>query len=90
MIKSGEKPCVEVTCDGCGEGDNDDYGGSYHYGTVDEALSAVEDRDWKVIRTRTSDLVRPDGEDGETIELYCFTCWDEMPETARAEKEANG
>jgi len=40
-----DNPCWSPTCDSCGEGDNYEYGGSFHYSSEAEAIDAVK-IDW--------------------------------------------
>lgn len=47
-IKANEKVCWEPFCDSCGEGDEMEYGNTYHYGSYVEALNAVEGAGWIV------------------------------------------
>lgn len=58
-----QKPCWEVVCDVCGEGDNVDYGGSFHYHTEAEARDMLKSADW---------MIREDGK------AMCGTCADEL------------
>lgn len=57
-----EHPCYVPTCDGCGEGDNSEYGGSFHYPTEAVAKESLRDSEWVEL---------PDGR------WLCFTCFDE-------------
>jgi hypothetical protein len=41
-----QHPCWSVACDRCGEGDNVEYGGAYHYASEAEARAAAVDYDW--------------------------------------------
>lgn len=41
-----QHPCWLATCDGCEEGDNSEYGGSFHYSTEAEARQALSGSDW--------------------------------------------
>jgi hypothetical protein len=42
-----EKVCWEATCDNCGEGDNFEYYGSFHYPSREAALETiVSDLEW--------------------------------------------
>ncbi len=58
-ITREDHPCWLLACDFCGEGDNAEYGGSFHYGTQDEARRALLDVDWREL------------EDGR---LQCLPC----------------
>jgi hypothetical protein len=58
-LTAEEKPCWHVICDHCGEGDNDEYGGSYHYPDEQTARDQVRGYEW---------VVREDGK------ALCCTC----------------
>lgn len=59
------RPCWTVTCDHCGDGDDDEYGGHTHWGSEREARDAV-DGDWVTL------------DDGR---LLCMSCWEgEIPD----------
>jgi hypothetical protein len=42
-----EHPCWFATCDRCGEGDNSEYGTSFHYPSQLEAEGNLRDMDWR-------------------------------------------
>ena len=46
-ITREEHPCWVPACDFCGEGDNSEYGGGFHYASEREAREAVEGADWR-------------------------------------------
>lgn len=46
-VRVEAQPCWTITCDTCGEGDNAEYGGHFHYGSESEAKQAVRDADWR-------------------------------------------
>lgn len=48
MIRENTSPCWEPTCDTCGEGDNGEYGGSFHYESREAAVKALEAINWTV------------------------------------------
>lgn len=62
-ISLQQKPCYEVACDRCGEGDNYDYGGSFHHPDEATARESMEGSDW---------LVREDGV------ALCNSCLDSV------------
>lgn len=65
MIQVEQTPCWKVTCDRCGEGDNTEHGGHFHYATEAEALTSVRNYDWMLV-------------DGHHL---CPTCWEDgIPE----------
>lgn len=41
-----QHPCWIVTCDRCGEGDNSEYGCSFHHPTEAEARDSLTSCDW--------------------------------------------
>ncbi len=47
-IEANKVICWEPRCDQCGEGDNSEYGESFHYESRAEAVQAVEGADWIV------------------------------------------
>lgn len=75
MIVCAEHPCWTATCDNCGEGDNVEWAGSFHYETEATLLNALTEADWKVFRN----------EDGTLRYLICPDCWEQMDERRRGE-----
>jgi hypothetical protein len=61
-LTENSRPCWVPTCDTCGDGDNSEYGGSFHYDSRGQAVEAVEGVDWTV------------HDDGR---LECFGCREE-------------
>lgn len=57
-----EHPCWVPTCDRCGEGDNAESGGSFHYSSEAEAVMALGGMDWHR------------AQDGSWL---CYDCYDE-------------
>jgi hypothetical protein len=47
-IKANGVVCWEPTCDECGEGDNSEYGGSFHYESEAAAKEQVKDMGWEI------------------------------------------
>jgi hypothetical protein len=45
-IQAKAKVCWEPRCDHCGDGDNVEYGGAFHYDSREEAAQAVKDSEW--------------------------------------------
>lgn len=44
------KPCVEITCDVCGMGDNSEYECCFHHGDIDQALTNVRSLNWRIVQ----------------------------------------
>lgn len=57
-----DHPCWVPSCDRCGEGDNSEYGGSFHYASAAEAARTLRDMDWE------------QAQDGSWL---CFECYGE-------------
>jgi hypothetical protein len=73
-LRREDHPCWVATCDWCGEGDNDEYGGSYHHFTEEEARRQLTMADWRQL------------EDGTWL---CSThCYDEAKAAPRKPDEA--
>jgi len=47
-IKANRAVCWEPTCDGCGDGDNYEWGGSFHYLSETAAREAITDAGWLI------------------------------------------
>lgn len=47
-VKAEEHACWLAVCDYCGEGDNWDLGGSFHYSSQEEALREIKAAEWTV------------------------------------------
>jgi hypothetical protein len=45
-VQAKAKVCWEPLCDNCGDGDNVEYGGAFHYESREEALKEVLGNDW--------------------------------------------
>ena len=73
MITKLEEPCWFAVCDYCGEGDNSDWGGSFHYCDEKELLDTLANQDWMIIQAA----------DTSVRALYCFSCWDGFTEQKR-------
>lgn len=56
-----QHPCWVAVCDGCGEGDNEEYGLSFHHMTEAEARQSLTATDWTEL---------PDGR------WLCLDCWE--------------
>lgn len=63
MIVEETRPCWTITCDCCGDGDDNEFGGHVHWESEEAARREVETSDWATLA------------DGR---LVCEICWDEV------------
>lgn len=47
-IQANMTVCYEAHCDSCGEGDNREWGGAFHYESYVIALEELQGHDWVV------------------------------------------
>lgn len=60
MLTRESHPCWAVVCDYCGDGDNDEFGGSTHYLSERDARVGLRDMEWSVL------------DDGRALHARCF------------------
>lgn len=60
MLTQWQHLCWSVVCDYCGEGDNQEYGGSIHYASERDARVELREMEWSVLA------------DGRALHPHCF------------------
>lgn len=77
MIRTLDKPCVEITCDECGVGDNAEYETCFHHGSERDAIACAEDQEWRVDRD----------DEGKVTRVTCSSCIESEREEAELAEE---
>lgn len=69
------RPCWEATCDGCGEGDNTDFGNCFHHASLKDTIDDLTSSGWQLVHRRS----------GVIAAVYCETCWAGLSDQRRNE-----
>ena len=75
-IHTGNQPCMWATCDLCGEGDNWDYGSSFHYDNEVNLRQQLDSAGWIIQGERSlcesccSELVGSDETQPSVEEMF--------------------
>lgn len=65
-------PCVEINCDACGAGDNEEYEANYHWPSEQEAIENAGQQDWLV--TEDGIVLCSDCQCNAEMYVPCPTC----------------